>query len=118
MHFSGVAGANNKNRHNFSIIKATDWKLGPHTYFVVRNIFGKFHDVMIPISPIFLNFQKIGFLPDFLAIFSWLFGELLENRLICDKQIPYLAKNENTSYNKQYSGCKPILNDTRYRVIV
>ena len=31
VHFSGVAGANNKNRHNFGIIKATDLKLGPHT---------------------------------------------------------------------------------------
>ena len=31
VHFSGVAGANNKNGHNFGIIKATDLKLGPHT---------------------------------------------------------------------------------------
>ena len=95
-HFSGVACANNKNRHYFE----------------------NFHDVTNTICPIFSNFKKNGFLPDFLAKFSWLFDELLENRLICDKQIRYLAKYERKSYNKQYSGCKPILNDTKYQVII
>ena len=49
------------------------------------------------ISPIFPNYHKIGFLLDFLVKFSWLFDELLENRLICDKRIPYLTKNESIS---------------------
>ena len=68
------------------------------------------------------RFPRIFKISDFYRV-SWqnfpsFPGELLENRLKCDKQIPYLAKNGSTSYNKQYSGCKPILNDTLYRVIV
>ena len=73
------------------------------------NIFAKFCDVTIPISPIFV---KSGLLPDFQDKFTWFLKELLKNLLLCVTTRHYLAQWKDIAQNKQNNSFKSLSNDT------
>ena len=64
-----------ENRHNFGIINVIDMKIFPTVIFAILNIFGKFHDVTIPIPPIFPIFMKTGFPGEIYLFFCQITGK-------------------------------------------
>ena len=76
------------------------------------NIFAKFYDVTIPISPPI--FVESGLFPDFQEKFTWFLKELLKNRLLYVTTRYYLAYCKNIAQNKQNNSFKSLSNDALY----